>query len=71
MKYKITESQLKKLVETARIQPWKGNPDQPDISDDQITSWFEDDEETNKKFNRKGEEKIDRLNSLRNCDKVT
>ena len=24
MKYKITESQFKKLVETARIQPYKG-----------------------------------------------
>lgn len=71
MKYKITESQLKKLVETARIQPWKGNPDQPDISDDQITSWFEDDKETNKKFNIKGDKKIDRLRGFRNFDKIS
>lgn len=71
MKYKLTENQYKILIETAKIQPWEGNPNQPDIPDDQITSWFKDDEESNQKYSLKGDSKIDRLSTFRDLDKIS
>lgn len=67
---KLTENQYKALFETAKIQPWKGNPNQPDIPDEEISNWFKEDEKANQEFNLKGDKKINRLKPFGELDKI-
>lgn len=69
MRYRITEEQLKKLIETARIQPWKGNKNQIDMPDKAFADALDFDNNFNKMYGLKGSNKIDTLERFRSANK--
>ena len=65
MKYILKESQYRKIIETARIQPWKGRKGQIDLPDEAFGKALDMDREFNDKYGLKGDSKIDTLKKFR------
>lgn len=61
MKFYITESQYRTILETARIQPWKGSKHQIDLPDKAFGDIFDKDKKINKKYGLTGDKKINSL----------